>query len=633
MSIAGPTSFPLYTPQPLKPGVSPLLQPAGQAMPPAPASPLTPPPPYQPIPSSPPPYQAIAPGTPPSYQLTSPGGFNLDQFQRNQTKPIIQLDESAKLSLKTLHPFEFKQLQNASSSAPGPEGLYESLYMYDQVNKALNPYNRGKLKALLKQGVLQNSRAEDGHSALYHIYAMLSTRRAQGYDAKELVNETVDILNRPYEITQKFAPLSEEATQKILMARNYPESNRAGVMPPSRLLNRNDLLVEDSGTCVSSSVMYYMADREPAELARHLNELTSPLNAFFEKARLDEISPGNPAEAINILKENQIPFSFTAPGEVAVKVNLPPAGVLRAIDSQYAPLDHRYRNAIETAYQSALTFLADHTYDSATDKMDMGPGEEGQKGVTEEKKTLMQTITQENGGVQSVTYQAVDNKMNPLPGEENNSYLYGYNRPFEQTTNDIIQSLKMKEPVVVGTTDTDETGAIVTGHEITITGAFNDPTDHQLKFNVADSDDGKPKLVVKTARELIPTIHHAGLPLHLAQRINQEIETTPGILVPDYKDSQNFKLLQQQIGPMPSMVQDGSAPPPYQAAAPGTPLPPYQAITPATLPPYQPNGNAQIPGLPAPRPATQASPAQLPGRNPFAVNPFAQSSRPVQGIA
>jgi hypothetical protein len=479
-------------------------------------------------------------------------GFTLDQFERRQTQPIIQLSAKDRASLVALHPLEFHKFQQIGTLAAPHEGLYESLYMYDQVYKALNPFNRAQLKTLLSLGVLQNTKSEGAHSALFQLYAMLTTRRAQGYEAKALVNETVDILNRPYAITQKFAPLSEDAIQKILLARNYPESNRAGVLPPSKLLTRTDLNVEESGTCVASSVMYYMADREPAELARHLNELTSPLNAFFKRVRFDAISPENPSQALNMLQENKIPYQISGPGEATIKVNLPPAGALRAKDGQHAPMDHRYRNAIETAYQSAMTFLVCNGYDPAIDKEDAGLDEENRKGLTEQQKSLLESIVQGNGGVQSVTYQAVDNKMNPAPGEENNSYLFGYQRPFEQTTNDILQSLKMKEPVIVGTTDTDETGAIVTGHEITITGAYNDASDHQLKFVVADSDDNKPDLVVKSARELIPTIHHAGLPTRLAQRINQEISSVPGVLVPDMKDAANFKVLHRQDGPMPS---------------------------------------------------------------------------------
>ena len=481
-------------------------------------------------------------------------GFTLDQFQRRQTQPIIQLTNKDKAALVAFHPLEFRKFQQMGTLAAPHEGLYESLYMYDKVYDVLNPYNRAQLKKLLGQGVLQNTKAEGGHSALFQLYAMLTTRRAPGYDAKALVNETVDILCRPYAITQKFAPLSEDAVQKILLARNYPESNRAGVQPPSKLLTRTDLNVEESGTCVASSVMYYMADREPAELARHLNELTSPLNAFFKKVKLDAIAPDNPNQALLTLQENKIPYQLTGPNEATITVNLPPAGALRAKDSQRASMDHRYRNAIETAYQSALTFLVCNAYDPAIDKEDSGPDEESRKGLTEQQKSLLESIVKGNGGVQSVTYQAVDNKANPAPGEENNSYLFGYTRPFEQTTNDILQSLKMKEPVIVGTTDTDETGAIVTGHEITLTGAYNDPADRQLKFVVADSDDTKPKLVVKSAKELIPTIHHAGLPLHLAQRINQEINQTQGILVPDAQDAAHFTLLHRQEGPMASAV-------------------------------------------------------------------------------
>lgn len=654
MSIAAPKSLLMYNPQmpqatavpaneapppyqriapnPTLSPQLPLYQPTDQFNP---ALPQTPPPPYQRIaPVLPAPVQAAWPQIPPpAYQPV--GAFTLDEFQRRLTQPVIYLDPMQKFSLRTLHPLEFHEFQKMNATSPLPEGLDETLYMYDRVYQELNPSNRARLKELLQKGMLQNSKAEDNHTFLYHLYGMLTTRRATGYKAPELLNETVDILSRPYAITQKFGPLSEGTIQKILMVRNYPESNRAGVAPPSKLLTRSDLEVQDSGTCVASSVMYYMAEKEPAELVRHLNELTSPLNAFFEKVKLNEIAPDNPNEALETLRQSQIPYTFIGPGEVRVKVNLPPAGMLRAIDGQYAPSDHSYRNAIEVAYQSALTFLADHTYDPATDIEDAGPGEESGKGLTEPKKTLMETIIKENGGVQSVTYQAVDSKANPAQGEENNSYLYGYNRSFEQTTNDIIQSLRMGEPVVVGTTDTDETGAIVTGHEITITGAKNDPITNELLFMVADSDDQNPKLVVRTARELIPTIHHAGLPLHLAQRINQEIAATPGVLIPDSNDASHFKLLQQQTGPMPSLMQQPETQAVAQQSSPVLPwgVPPQQPapVLPwATPTPSQPS----VASMPAAAiPANMQTGNYVPANNPFKVRPTNGFPVAVQGIA
>lgn len=540
---------------------------------------------------SPPPYQATAPLTPPPpYQrVASPlagyPGMAFDQFQRVKTSPVLRLNPVNKLLLALLHPVQYYQFrQMAPIPAPG-EGLFETMYRYNKIANALDPMARQDFQSLLKQGILQNTKTDDGHSALFHLYAMLTTLRATGYDNKTLVKETVEVLNKPYAITQKFGPLSPNVARQMLITRNYPGLNPTGVMAPPTPFTPEDLNVDNSATCVSSSVMYYMADKEPAELARHLNELTSPLNAFFEKVKLAEIFPDNPAEATALLRENKIPFYVSGPGEVTVKVENPPAGRLRAIDSQRFPTESKYRNGIQAAYQSALSYLASKTYDPANDMRDSETPGEGSKGFTEMEKTLMATIVKENGGVESVTYQAVSNKANPKPGEEGNIYLFGYYRPFEQVTSDLLQSLRMKEPVIIGTTDTDQGGEIVNGHEITVTGAYVDATTNQLKFIVADSDDNVPRLVVMGAKELIPTIHHMELPLALARKINHEISAGDGgYLVPDRQDAANFKLLNREPGPMPS---DEPAPPPYELQPapygmniPATPPPPYSQFAP-----------------------------------------------------
>ena len=558
-----------------------------------------------------------------------------DRFQVLQTKPVIRLSQYDKWKLISMHPQLYRQLkQMPASQAPG-EGLPETLHMYAKVHQALDPLSRKQLKNLLKQGVLQNNRSDDNHSTLYHLYSMLVTRRAQGYDNRILLKETVDILGQPGIISQKFAPLSENATRQILLARNYPGLNRANVDPPAKPLTPADLNVDSSATCVSSSLMYYMAEKEPAELARHLSELTSPMNAFLEKVRLAEISPDNPQEALTLLRENRIPFSESGPGEVTVKVENPPAGMYRAIDAQRYPAGHQYRSAVEAAYQSALTHLATRSYDPATDFRDSDAPGETSKGLTEAEKTMMETIVKENGGVQSVTYQAVANKANPAPGEEGNSYLYGYNRSFEQTITDILKSLRMNEPVIIGTTDTDETGAIVTGHEITVSGAGIDPSDNQLKFIVADSDDGVPSLVVKSAKELIPTIHHAGLPTQLARQVNREVSANSGYFIPDQKDAMNFKLLKREHGPMPveqaeaipEIEPNGQepAPPPIYTpqAFPGNPLPAYTpAFTPG-IAAAQPQTPFKIPQQPYGKPMLNVPTAPSPF-NLNTVNAFRQ---------
>ncbi|WP_303673926.1 hypothetical protein [Vampirovibrio chlorellavorus] len=536
-----------------------------------------------PLPPNPLPMFPVLPPSQDVFQSQSPPPSRLLGLP---CKPQLVETQQDRLNALTLNPSlyqRFAQLQI-------PEGPVLGVKMFTQISKNMGPTSQQHLHTLLQQGVLTQQKADDGHSALYQLYGILTTPRAPGYDNRAILQETLQVLAKPYSISQRFAPTTPQAAQALLGA-HHSSALYGGTLSPA--INPQDLHVENSATCVASSVMYYMADKEPADLARHINELTSPLNAFFEKARFEEISPDNPADALNLLNSHQISYSLSGPGEVLVKVENPPTGVVRAITSQGNPGSKNYRNAIGAAYQSALTYLATHSYNPATDLRDSDVPGETSKGLTEAEKTLMEAIVKDNGSFQSVTYQAVGSKANPAPGEENNSYLFGYNRPFEKTIQDILQALQMNEPVIIGTTDTDETGAIVAGHEITITGAYTDPKDSQLKFVVADSDDDVAGPVIKNARELIPTIHHAGLPVALARQINREIQTNAGYLVPDQRDQMNFKLLARETGPMPL---EPTETPPVSA-----PINPFQPIQPAPFPaqafnPNYPNPFQQIQG-------------------------------------
>lgn len=57
--------------------------------------------------------------------------------------------------------------------------------------------------------------------------------------------------------------------------------NRERVFPAQGPITRRDVEVEFSNACVPSSVMFYMADKNPSEFARQINELTSPMSAFL----------------------------------------------------------------------------------------------------------------------------------------------------------------------------------------------------------------------------------------------------------------------------------------------------------------------------------------------------------------
>lgn len=516
--------------------------------------------------TQPTPTQALAPQpAAPAMSVFRQHPMVFDEFQRMQSEPLLLTPTWKKRLKLVLHPIQTIKLRNKLPTTSS-ESRTDRIYMYLQLKKALGYEGKNHLKSLLKTNVLNDQKTDDGHSTLYHLYSMLTTKRAAGLNNEYLVNETVRLLNKPFLITQKFAPLSENASQAILRVRNSPSGmnlNRFSEMPASKPLTWQDINVQNSATCVSSSVMYYMADKCPAELTRQLNQLTSPMQAFYEKVKLTELSPENPQAAYDILKQHQIKYVPNGPDEVWVKVELPQAGLIRAADSNRKKPKQNVRTGIEAAYQSAITYLSTRSYDPATDMRDSEIPGEGSKGLTEMEKTLMETIIKDNGGVASITYQVVAGKQNPAPGQESLPFLYGYTRTFEQTAGDIVEALKMGEFVIIGITDTDQDGSIAGGHEITITSAYVDPVDQQLKFVVVDSDDDIPAPVIRPAKELIPKIHHAGMPLQLSQKIQSEINATPGYYVPDEADIGKFDPLTFVTDPLPA---DAIAPTPTTPA-------------------------------------------------------------------
>ncbi|MEM0951716.1 MAG: hypothetical protein AAGI66_06185 [Cyanobacteria bacterium P01_H01_bin.74] len=500
-----------------------------------------------------------------------PGQLNTDHFQAVPAQPlegdILAAQNQAKINMGWLEgmwarrPFSgFYTMRrlgrtfSAKSTTPIQESPAQMLKMFKAVKRILTPKGQEQLQKLLTQGVLHERTTEEGQKTLlYQLYSMLTTQRAAGYNSKALVREAVDILADPGAITQKIPPLSPQGKQRILMEDNGPlrenTCRRQGfqnyalpdIHVPQKQVRPEDLDVEYSATCVSSSVMYYMATKEPAELIRHLNGLTSKVRSTVEQVSAKELSPENPAEAINKLTQHGMPFKVLSPNDFLIQMQASVLATERAIDSQKAEPHHRTtRGALETIYQSVLTSFASPGYDPAIDLM-----LDGSSGLTEEQKTAMETAIKDNQGTRSVSVQQV---TSGLGQNSNDNYLIGYNQPFEQTLSQLEKCFAMGEPVVVGITETDASGKITTGHELTLTALHKNPEDGSLYFIVADSDDDKPELVTRSVAELLPKIHHMGLPLKLAEQLpelamQEQARQTGQVLIPDQQDAQKFQLI------------------------------------------------------------------------------------------
>ncbi len=290
------------------------------------------------------------------------------------------------------------------------------------------------------------------------------------------------------------------------------------------------------------------------------NQLKDSRLAFYQKFRYDELSP----EQLQKIYSREID-TYQPPGEedssvIWVKMDKSPGKkIIREANQDdphsdkfpkhFHPLGRREilaistRGPVESMYQGALTHLAVRTYDPGLDERVNPDGTlDDNKGLEEDRKTLMESIVKNNGGEMSVTYQFT------AAGQSGDPYLMGYYRSFDQTTQDLVRALDAGQDIIVGITDTDqggEAGKIVMGHELTVTGYERDRKTGEIIFTVADSDDGVPTLVKRPASQLVPMIHHAGFPVKQAMQIWNQINTMPQnqYMLPDQNDASHFHLL------------------------------------------------------------------------------------------
>jgi hypothetical protein len=176
------------------------------------------------------------------------------------------------------------------------------------------------------------------------------------------------------------------------------------------------------------------------------------------------------------------------------------AAIYRAISQSNAKVTGS-RSAVDVLMQSTFMQLGSaQSYNSLTD-IRTGGFNQSDRGLTEFEKSMAEAVVDDKGGKSSVTYQVVDD----------NTFLVGYNKNYQETLMDIVNSLKAGFNVIVGITETDANAQITGGHEITIVGSKLGQ-DGKLYFICNDTDDSISKPIELSAEELIPKVHHAGIP-------------------------------------------------------------------------------------------------------------------------
>ena len=85
---------------------------------------------------------------------------------------------------------------------------------FTEVSANLDAEGKKSLDYMLKTGILLNNKSNDKTSTLDNLHKIITNKRANGLDAKTMLNDTVKTIANPLIITQHFGNIPDY--------RNYP---------------------------------------------------------------------------------------------------------------------------------------------------------------------------------------------------------------------------------------------------------------------------------------------------------------------------------------------------------------------------------------------------------------------------
>lgn len=440
---------------------------------------------------------------------TSTAGIN-PQEQKGSTVSNSYAQKPITTSFKADLPPQQQQTQSTPAIAP-PNAVRTQFTTKEEQDKfvqvAMNLDKQGKqsLELLLRSGILLNNKSNDQSTTLDSLYKIISTPRLQGLTPQTVLAETVNTIANPFVITQNFGDIPKENMNQIVQqAKPNPKT-------PGDKIDSKTIDVRNSSACVSASIEFNLAMKMPAEFARFAEGLTSPKMSIDKTINLKNLTD-NTLDSIYLLNMFEIPYKADNFDKATLTLAPDKNAYIRA-QIQNSNKDNLERSLIDVLMQSTFMNVGSQgTYDSLTD-IRGGKFNEDNKGLIEFEKTFTESIVQDKNKM-SVTYQILDE----------NAKLTGYTADFSKIKKQILESLAMGENVIIGYTQLDDTKKVINGHEITIIGAAKDK-EGNLIFICNDTDDNKPVPIVYRADELIPQIHHAGLPQEVVAKEEGYSET------------------------------------------------------------------------------------------------------------
>lgn len=409
---------------------------------------------------------------------TSKPTFETKTKSSPATLPLATSNVTAKYSAENIKA-AYKPSFSATLQTP------EEQKKYNIISKKVDSKTRSNLNALLKTGILLDANSNDKTTVLDNLYKIASEPRIKGITEKNILKETIQAIANPYTITQNFGDVPDKIANELVNSAN-PQT-----------LTKESLDVR-SACCVATSIEYNLASKMPAEFTRMVAGLSSENYSVTKKMKLSDIAP-NTVDAIWMLNEFNTKYKMLNWNDVEITLEPDRNAIIRSrIQNSYKdPLE---RSLVDVLVQSTLMNVgSQNTYDSLTDTR-TGKYNPDNRGLTDIEKNFAEEIAEEKPKV-SVTYQILDEQ----------GKLTGYECDNKTVQKHILDSLKINSNVIIGYTQMDAENRVVNGHEITIIGAEQTP-DGKVTFICNDTDDNKSEAIKWPAEELIPLIHHAGLP-------------------------------------------------------------------------------------------------------------------------
>ena len=397
--------------------------------------------------------------------------------------------------------------------------------MYKELMEELvNPKYKRKLEYALKSGQLLKDNSNDKSTVLDNLYKIITEERDPGLDKNTILEECLDIIANPYVITQTCEDIPKEYQKPIIGLITGLDTN-----PKTIMQTKWELDNMHTGTCPAASIEFDLATKHTAEFFRLVEGLTSPKHSVTKKIKLDSLSE-NTLDAVWLLNKFKTPWQKEDFNTATIVLKPDENAIIRARIQNHHK-DKGERSLIDVLMQSTFMQLgSQQTYNSLTDKRAPNDWTQDDGGLIEFEKTFVESVV-EDKNTTSVIYQNTDEE----------GRLSGYTKDFGTIKKELISTLKKGYNINIGYTWPDPyNDNRLAGHEITIVSYKVKPNGEGV-FICQDSDDKKAEPIEMSEKELLHSIHHAGIPESIANK-DFEFEESWKVTLDEYNANKNQKL-------------------------------------------------------------------------------------------